>query len=233
MRVRKLLRKHLESRGYLIEHMANGLLWQGEPEFTRLLDTIKNRSLLKAARCFVLWQYARSCAGLGGEAAEVGVYKGGSAMLIASVYGSSLVHLFDTFAGIPCLDHRFDKIARQSYEKFTDTSEEDVAEFLFGYPNVRLHSGVFPSTAEGLEDHWFSFVHIDAAVYQAIKASCEFFYPRLLSGGVMIFDDYDSPECPGAREAVDEFFAGKPERPILLSSRQCIVHRIHKTREAS
>jgi O-methyltransferase len=35
---------------------------------------------------------------------------------------------------------------------------------------------------------------------------------------VIIYDDYGLRSCPGARTAVDEFFAGKPEIPIVLSS---------------
>jgi O-methyltransferase len=42
----------------------------------------------------------------------------------------------------------------------------------------------------------------------------------------MVFDDYGEPTCPGARKAVDEFFADKPETPIYIPTGQCLVHRL-------
>jgi hypothetical protein len=47
-------------------------------------------------------------------------------------------------------------------------------------------------------------VHIDVDLYQPYVDSIEFFYPRLLDGGVMVFDDYGSAGFMGARKAVDE-----------------------------
>jgi O-methyltransferase len=41
----------------------------------------------------------------------------------------------------------------------------------------------------------------------------------------MVFDDYGFPTCPGARKAVDEFFANKPETPIVLDTGQAIAIR--------
>jgi O-methyltransferase len=68
-------------------------------------------------------------------------------------------------------------------------------------------------------------VHIDADIYQSVKDSCTFFYPRLESGGIMVFDDYGFPSCPGARKAVDEFFSDKEEFPFYLPSGQCFIVR--------
>ena len=48
----------------------------------------------------------------------------------------------------------------------------------------------------------------------------------LLKGGFIIFDDYGFPTCPGARQAVDEFFAGKPEKLLAMPSGQCVVVKI-------
>jgi O-methyltransferase len=66
---------------------------------------------------------------------------------------------------------------------------------------------------------------VDVDVYRSILDCCEFIYPRLKTGGVMVFDDYGFPTCPGARKAVDEFFTGKPETPVILQTGQAIVIR--------
>ena len=59
-----------------------------------------------------------------------------------------------------------------------------------------------------------------------IKLACEFFYPRMQAGGILLFDDYGYPSCPRAREAVDEFFADKPEIRQVMVTGQCSVRKI-------
>jgi O-methyltransferase len=53
----------------------------------------------------------------------------------------------------------------------------------------------------------------------------EFIWPRLVSGGFIVFDDYGFPTCPGAREAVDEFFDAKDSIPLCLPTGQAIVFK--------
>jgi hypothetical protein len=60
-------------------------------------------------------------------------------------------------------------------------------------------------------------------LYQPTFASVSFFYPRMNSGGLMLFDDYGFATCPGARRAIDEFFADKPEPIIDLPTGQAFV----------
>ena len=57
-------------------------------------------------------------------------------------------------------------------------------------------------------------------------STCEFVYPRLVPGGMMVFDDYGFWSCPGARMAVDQFFAEKLERPLALPTGQAIVTKL-------
>jgi hypothetical protein len=47
----------------------------------------------------------------------------------------------------------------------------------------------------------------------------------MVKDGIMIFDDYGFDTCHGARQAVDEFFADKPEHAFYLPSGQCFVVR--------
>lgn len=71
-----------------------------------------------------------------------------------------------------------------------------------------------------------AFAHIDLDIYQSILDSCRFIYPRLSPGGVIVFDDYGFMSCPGAREAVDRFFADKLEIPLVLPTGQAIVIKL-------
>ena len=51
-------------------------------------------------------------------------------------------------------------------------------------------------------------------------------YPRLVRGGVLIFDDYGFPSCSRAREAADRAFASRREKPIYLPTGQALVLKI-------
>ncbi len=43
------------------------------------------------------------------------------------------------------------------------------------------------------------------------KECLQFFYPRMVAGGILLLDEYNDPPWPGCNKAVDEFLAGKPE----------------------
>ena len=80
-----------------------------------------------------------------------------------------------------------------------------------------------PETFDGLEAGRFSFVHVDVDLYQPTIDCCHFFYPRLVPGGMMVFDDYGFPACRGEKDAADEYFSDKAEKPFVLPTGQGIV----------
>ena len=75
--------------------------WEGDAEFPRLLEEATKLTMVDPNRLFVLYQLARRAQALKGDAAEVGVYRGGTARLLGRVFhGDRTLHLFDTFAGM-------------------------------------------------------------------------------------------------------------------------------------
>jgi len=89
--------------------------------------------------------------------------------------------------------------------------------------SIELIEGWIPACFKGYEDKKFVFAHIDVDLYQATMDSLEFIYERLVSGGVILFDDYGFVMCAGARKAIDEFMAGKPEPVILIPTGQAFL----------
>src|SRR6185369_3826324 len=188
-------------------------VWQDDRQFRNIFAKIEF-TLVDQARCYILHQFAKQAAGLPGDLAEVGVYKGGTAKLLAltiSPRAKKELHLFDTFTGMPAADAAADC---HHEGDLGDTSLEAVQRSLRDCSNVHFYKGFFPATAGPIENLRFCMVHIDADIYKSVKDSCAFFYPRMEKGGIMVFDDYGFPSCPGARKAVDEFFADKPEFPV-------------------
>jgi hypothetical protein len=80
---------------------------------------------------------------------------------------------------------------------------------------VRLVKGYFHETLNPPPVDQISVLILDCDLYESYKICLARLYPRILSGGWIIFDEYFSPKYPGARQAVDEFFSDKPEKPVL------------------
>lgn len=120
--------------------------WDRDRAFVALMDEIAPRTLVDHPRCHILYQLAQHCLALPGEIAELGVYRGGSARLLATVRGEAdkTIHLFDTFAGMPPADPVRD---RHREGDFNDTSFPEVREYLAPFPKLHFHPGIFPATA--------------------------------------------------------------------------------------
>ncbi len=199
--------------------------WE-EPWFEELFALLEGKTEVSKARCYILNRLAFQSLTLEGDFCECGIYKGGSALLIAETIkqqiGERLFHLFDTFEGMPEPDPNKD-LSKKG--RFADTSVEEVAQLLAAYPFVSLHKGFIPDTFKDITQCRFSFIHVDVDIYRSVWDCCEFFYSRLVPRGVLVFDDYGFPDCPGAKEAADEFFSQKPEVLICLPTGQCLVFK--------
>lgn len=196
--------------------------WALDSDFQSSFEKLANISLIDERRAFMLVQLARQCLAIDGCFAEVGVYKGASATLLAGVLQNSPkeLHLFDTFQGMPPADSELD-LWREG--ELSNTSLDEVRQQLAFYTHTRFYPGLFPETATLLPPSNFSFVHVDVDIHQSVVDCCQFFYPRMAPGGCIIFDDYGYVRCSGAKKAVDTFFADKPEYPCYLPTGQCIV----------
>jgi O-methyltransferase len=209
--------------------------WKAHSEFRGygefhdyLLAAINASTAVSPERLYTLYTLARQTLHLPGDFIEAGVWKGGTAVLFTKLIRAHphdpkrQLHLFDTFSGMPATH------AADTYYKggeFADTSVAAVRARLPHTEFVRLYPGLIPDTFAGLENLRFAFAHIDLDVYQSILDACAFVYPRLVVGGVMVFDDYAWSTCPGARRAVDEYFASRKMRPLVLSNGQAVVFK--------
>lgn len=144
---------------------------------------------------------------------EVGVYKGGVAWHLnelARIQGREL-HLYDTFTGIPVKA----PIDRHNVGDFSDAVLDDVRDAI---PGAHFHVGIVDQ--ETIAPERIAFIHVDCDQYESYKAVISQFWPNVVSGGAMLFDDYG--HCDGARVAVDEHFidlrwtTGADSRPYVV-----------------
>jgi len=191
-----------------------------------IIKEVEEMSSLNTERLLVLYQLLGLTDFVKGDIAEVGVYRGGSAKLLAktvlTIFQSvKEVHVFDTFSGMPEIDSTKDNHHKKG--DFAGTSLDVVQKYLADCSNVFIHPGFFPDTTQEILDIPFSFVHIDVDIYQSTLDCCKFFYPKMPHNGIMVCDDYGFPSCLGAKLAMDEFFRDKPEILFVLSTGQCFV----------
>ena len=165
--------------------------------------------------------------GLPGDVAELGVYKGQTATVLARNARrlGRTCWLLDTFAGFDAKDFTGADAGRGT--QFADTSLAAVRARV-GEENTRYIQGFFPDTAAQLPpDGRYCLVHIDCDLYAPILSALEYFYPRMVPGGFLIVHDYGSMEWDGAEKAVDVFFADKPECivPLPDSAGSVVIRR--------
>jgi hypothetical protein len=150
--------------------------------------------------------------GIEGDFAELGVWKGNSAAILAHFAEKSgkRLFLFDTFSGFDNRD--FVGVDQNQQFDFANTSIDFVRETI-GHPEVATYlQGFFPETITDEVSHrTFALAHIDCDLYEPMKAALEFFYPRMPKGGMLILHDYSSGVWAGATRAIDEFRKAKSE----------------------
>ena len=147
-----------------------------------------------------------------GDLAELGVWKGNSAAILAHFAAESgkKLFLFDTFSGFD--SRNIVGVDQNSKLFFADTSI-DYARETIGHPGIVTYlKGFFPDTiTEEVRSRTFALAHIDCDLYEPMKAALEFFYEHMPKGGMLILHDYSSGFWVGATRAIDEFCKAKGE----------------------
>jgi hypothetical protein len=184
---------------------------------------LEKRTLLTIREMWNIYNWVKKTAHLEGNMAEVGVFKGGSAKLIRETDKAKELHLFDTFEGIPYSQNPLDNLPAGHFAE--DLGQ--VKNYLNEYKKLKYYKGVFPDSAEGLDENMkYSFVHLDVDIYSSTLDCLKYFYPKLLEGGAILTHDYRCIHAPGVKQAFDEFFTDKPETVIELWDTQAIIIKI-------
>jgi len=199
-------------------------IWQDDKKFIMAFNAIEEKTIVSPHRCYTLYQIAQHANAINGSFAQVGIYKGGSAKLIsASKNPKKSFYLFDTFEGLPKHDSKIDIYTEG---KFADTSLEEVKELFKNDYNVQIHKGLFPTTGVNIpKDEKFAFVYLDVDLYKSNLEALEFFYSRMSTGGVIVFDDYGFNNCPGIEKSVYHFLQKSKanEKPIITTKFQAML----------
>jgi predicted O-methyltransferase YrrM len=181
----------------------------------------------------ILCEMLERTAHLSGAVADCGVYRGGSTVAMALYLRQSgrerPIYAFDSFEGFPAdaierdLQLGGEEDADRKQGGFSGTSFEVLSQKIrrFRLEKVTLVRGFFSDSLPAFpKDIKFSFVHLDVNLEASYRECLQEFYPRLLPGAIVLFDEYNDPPWPGCKKAVDEFLSDKPEKlePIQMNN---------------
>lgn len=209
---------------YFLNRMTYKELNMKEENMELDINRYKHNSALSEEKIKALILLARSIINLPGDTAEVGVWRGGSSRLISEQLPDKLHFAIDTYEGIPNSDPTMDE---HLDGEFSDTNFNDVRKFIDQH-NVCIVKGYFPDVVNkfDLENRRFCLVHVDGDTYRTTLDCLNFFFPRMVSGGIIVFDDYEWERCPGVKKALEEFTKDIVENIEVTAPCQCIIRKI-------
>ena len=160
-----------------------------------------------------------------GDFVECGAWRGGSVMamllkLISVQNATKRVWVFDTFMGMSepsdidrDLNNHFaidllDNSEKNSSDVWAYSTLEETSNNILsvGYPTEKVHfiQGMVEDTLPINKIDKISLLRLDTDWYESTKIELEFLFPKLVSGGILIIDDYG--HWKGCQKAVDEYF---------------------------
>ena len=167
--------------------------WIADDAFNRAFSAVQSHTMVDRYRCYELWDLVAQAAKRPGAFIEVGVWRGGSGLLMAQrltqLGFARTIYLCDTFRGLV-------KTGPTDYASdgmHSDTSAESVRRLAssLSLENVIVHEGIFPDdTADRIPEDKVAFCHVDVDVRRSAEDVIGWIWPRLVVGGIVVFDDY-------------------------------------------
>lgn len=155
---------------------------------------------------------AKQAKNLDGDFVECGVNKGGSAITVIKYTDfqdtNKKFWLLDTYRGVDnSLLSKTEKnmgIGTRYNNNYNDCYDE-VLELFEGYSNVEIIKGRVPETLSQVTADKISYLHIDMNNATPEIAAAEYFWDRLVSGAIMLLDDYAWRTHKVQKEEFDKF----------------------------
>ncbi|MFY9101283.1 class I SAM-dependent methyltransferase [Aliarcobacter cryaerophilus] len=182
--------------------------WFGDLEFLDIYNQIKDNTLVDIFRCYELFTLVKQSSKLkSGALIEIGVFEGGTGAIIAKQAELSnineKVYLCDTFNGV-VKSSEYDPNYYDGEHKATKNTVENLLQDI-NIQNTVILEGIFPDeTGREIENLQFRFCHIDVDVYYSANDIVEWIWPKMVVGGMIVYDDYGYSTCKGITKHVNE-----------------------------
>lgn len=178
-------------------------------------------------RLHVVLALAEYCSHLEGDFVECGTYLGINAHGISAFLDFKNLpkkfYLFDTWTGLAEERlHAFEK--NRATRRYQDCFD-DVRQTFTDVPNVVMIQGLVPDTLEKVQWGKVCFLHVDMNCVYPEEAAMEFFWDKIVPGGVIISDDYGHPGYEDQKEAFDKFAKSKSALVISLPTGTGVIFK--------
>ena len=151
-----------------------------------------------------------------GDIVECGLGRLQSFQMLKLLNESKTIFGFDSFCGFPNPTKEDQSPRNPQKGDWNIVDYYDVKKFLEknNYQKFTLVKGYVEETAPIWKNKItkISILHIDLDLHNGYKCVLNNFFDRVVSGGYILFDEYNNPKFPGARLAVDNFFKKKKEK---------------------
>lgn len=180
-------------------------------------------------RVYVACWAAKHASNLQGDFVECGVNKGIlSSAVINYVEFQKLnkkFYLLDTFSGLDekyCTQIEMEKSKSSSYEKQQGLYEQVIERF--NNFNVKIIKGAIPETLNEVDTKMVCYLSIDMNCVQPEVEALNFFWEKIVSGGIIILDDYGYANSYNEqKKAHDAFAKSKGVMVLTLPTGQGLI----------
>lgn len=172
--------------------------------------------LANIARFLAIYDLVKQVIDLPGHFCELGCWNGANLVYLAKIVNifrpeaNTEVIGFDSFQGLQTFDSEKEAACVDSRGKYRGNLQllEDTLRLYNLHDSVRLVKGsieeTLPLFVKERGDIRFAFIYLDVDLYAPTKVGIELLYPRLLKGGIMVFDEYNTEDWPGETSAVHD-----------------------------
>ncbi len=216
--------------GLVTTHNAD---FMSEPRFVEAYAAGKSTNSWRDGevywRAFVVCWAATKAAQLPGDFVECGVYRGGYSMTamkyVQFEHLPKKFYLLDTYQGLVekyiSPEERSRGIETGGYEDSYDAVVRSFSQF----QNVEVIKGAVPETLPLVKADQISYLSIDMNTRDPEIAAAEYFWDKLVSGGVMLLDDYGWRKHFEQKIAFDEFARQRNVMVLPLPTGQGLIFK--------
>ena len=204
-----------------------------EPKFVEAFRLGREAGILNDTpihyRAYIACWAALKGRDLEGDFVECGVYRGAMSRMIVHYLDfqdlpQKRFYLLDTFSGIPRESLSDEELRSRRPAKYEPSYERVKATFS-AYPNVTIVRGMIPDTLAEVKSEKVAYLSLDMNAAAPEIAAAEYFWPKMVSGAVIVLDDYGWAGAEVQRREFDAFAARHGVRVFPVPTGQGLIFK--------
>lgn len=181
-------------------------------------------------RAYIICWAAQRAASLPGDFVECGVNRGGYALTVIKYTNFETLgkrfYLLDTYEGlVERLISPEEKVAGVRAGEYEPCYDAVVRTFSPYSESTRIIRGIVPDTLPQVDTNQVAFLSIDMNTRDPEIAAAEFFWDKMVSGAVMVLDDYGWRKHIEQKKAFDEFARQRGIEVLALPTGQGLIFK--------